>query len=253
VLCGGSLIRASVVLLAGKHARKLCTCSAALSFGSSASRWPGGLACPPGAWTPAALCGACLQSRRSCSPPALPHQQAQLSLTPACLPARLPIMVSLSAGHCVADFGDMLGDVKLGLTNLNDTKAPTRKVKVSVFVLPALAAAWHGLLPLGAWRQVRSAGLGACRATGVSDKGRQSLAEHPLPYSISATRPYPTPATPPVPWTFRRSTSCTPSITTRAQSLMPPPPLTMTWRCSYWTARFAMCRFRSWPPRDTCR
>jgi hypothetical protein len=64
---------------------------------------------------------------------------------------------SPSAGHCVADFGDLLGDVRLGLIALNDTKAPTRKVKVSASVGGVDCC----LAPPGAWRQVSPAGPGA--------------------------------------------------------------------------------------------
>jgi hypothetical protein len=144
VLCGGSLIRPSVVLLAGKHASWLCTRSAP-SFRSSAARPVAWLAFPAHG-TPAALEWAWLLSRHSGSPPAHPHQQAQLPLP---MPACMPIMVSPSAGHCVADFGDLLGDVMLGLIALNDTKAPTRKVKVSASVggvdccLAPPGAAWR--------------------------------------------------------------------------------------------------------------
>ena len=178
VLCGGSLIRPSVVLLAGKHASWLCTRSAP-SFRSSAARpvaWPAF----PAHGTPAALEWAWLLSRHSGSPPAHPHQQAQLPLP---MPACMPIMVSPSAGHCVADFGDLLGDVRLGLIALNDTKAPTRKVKVSASVggvdccLAPPGAAWRRLAPGG--RSVQQARGRAYRAGMASGIGSQSLAEQP--------------------------------------------------------------------------
>ena len=70
-----------------------------------------------------------LQSRHSCCPPPRSLTSRRQPPSP---PARLlPILLSLPAGHCVYQNDDIIGgDVKVGLTALNDTKAPTRKVKV---------------------------------------------------------------------------------------------------------------------------